>query len=210
MKLPCYLFTGLLLLLLTGCGSAPTAMQEAGTATDVAVPASEQVVQPTAPPSAPSAVFTPLPTSSPEPSPTVPQALLSTVTAAECPVTIANGNAPPGESTFPNIHGNGALWTGLWPNGILRATPDYVQSDGSIDMKFWWWRGPDVRGPLTIEGQRLDVSAPPVQAYIPDGYGDTGFQASGIVFPTEGCWEVTGKAADAELTFVTFVVKDKQ
>jgi hypothetical protein len=72
-------------------------------------------------------------------------------------------------------------------------------------MKFLWWRG--VRGKLTIQGQRLDAPAPPLRADIPGGYGDTGFQATGLIFPTEGCWEVTGKVGESSLTFVTRVVK---
>ncbi len=69
--------------------------------------------------------------------------------------------------------------------------------------KFPWWRA--VHGALTIQGRRLDASAPPLQAIIPEGYGDSGFQASGLIFPTEGCWEVTGKVADQELRFVVAV-----
>ncbi len=64
-------------------------------------------------------------------------------------------------------------------------------------MKFWWWRL--VKGRLTIEGRRLSI--------IPDGYGEIGFQASGLVFPTPGCWEVTGRIGDKSLTFVTLVEK---
>lgn len=28
-----------------------------------------------------------------------------------------------------------------------------------------------------------------------------------LVFPTPGCWEITGRVADSSLTFVTFVEK---
>ena len=31
------------------------------------------------------------------------------------------------------------------------------------------------------------------------------FQATGLIFPTEGCWEVTAKAADSVLSFVVRV-----
>jgi len=72
-------------------------------------------------------------------------------------------------------------------------------------MKFWWWRL--VKGRLTIEGRRLDNPAPPLHSIIPDGYGEIGFQASGLVFPTPGCWEVTGRIGDKSLTFVTLVEK---
>jgi hypothetical protein len=72
-------------------------------------------------------------------------------------------------------------------------------------MKWPWWRG--VKGQLTIEGQRLDASARPLRAHVGSGYGDTGFQASALIFPTPGCWEVTGRVDDASLTFVTRAVQ---
>jgi hypothetical protein len=124
-----------------------------------------------------------------------------------CAVTIPNGNTPPGEHPSPPHHGNGgALWTLLWPEGKVVFAPrsGSVQPDGSLGMKFPWWRG--VRGKLTIEGHRLDAAASPLRAVIPEGYGDSGFQATGIIFPTEGCWEVTGKVGQSSLTFVTLVI----
>ncbi len=124
-----------------------------------------------------------------------------------CPVTISNGSTPPGEQPSPNYHGNDALWTALWPGGEVRINARMVDPDGTLDMKFPWWRGPDAVGPLSIEGRRLDAPAPPLQARIPDGYGSTGFQATGILFPSEGCWEITGRAGNARLTFVTLVIK---
>jgi hypothetical protein len=125
---------------------------------------------------------------------------------ANCPVTLPNGSTPPGEEPIPDHHGNGALWTTLWPEGRVLIPPQMVQPDGSLAMKWGWWRG--VEGQLTVEGRRLDVLlAPPLRAEIAEGYGDTGFQGGGLIFPSEGCWEVTGKAGDAELTFVVLVVK---
>ena len=46
-----------------------------------------------------------------------------------------------------------------------------------------------------------------IRCVPPGGYGETGFQASYVIFPTPGCWEVTGRVADASVTFVTRVVK---
>jgi hypothetical protein len=132
---------------------------------------------------------------------------LSPTVPAACPVTIANGSTPPRERPAAVHHGNGSLWTVLWSNGIILATPQYVAPDGSVDMKFPWWRGLGIHGRLTIEGRRLDAPAAPLRASIPDGYGESGFQATGIIFPTEGCWEVTGRAGSASLTFVTWVVR---
>jgi hypothetical protein len=82
--------------------------------------------------------------------------------------------------------------------------PDDVEADGSLSMKFPWWRGPEVRGALSIAGRERTRSLP-IRADIPDGYGDTGFQATGISFPVEGCYEITGTAGGAALTFVTLV-----
>lgn len=47
--------------------------------------------------------------------------------------------------------------------------------------------------------RRLDASAPSLLAHVPEGYGNAGFQATGIIFPTEACREVTGKVAEASL-----------
>jgi hypothetical protein len=72
-------------------------------------------------------------------------------------------------------HGNTKLWTAMWPGGVIKNDPDYVDKDGSIHMKFGWWRG--VSGRLSIQGRRLDAPGPPLRAEVSDGYGDHGFQA---------------------------------
>ncbi len=122
-----------------------------------------------------------------------------------CPVTEPNGSSPPGQTPSSAYHGNASLWILLWTRGVAVAGPEYVRPDGSVDLKFGWWRG--VEGKLTITGRRIDGVAPPLSAHVPDGYAPSGFQASGIVFPTEGCWEITGMAGGASLIFVVFLVK---
>lgn len=105
-----------------------------------------------------------------------------------------------------SAYGNDVLWVGgLWPNGVITADEGFLGPDGSIGMKFGWWRY--ARGRLEISGRRLDGQAAPAVGDVPDGYGVTGFQASGVSFPTEGCWEVTGAIGDRALSFVTFVLK---
>jgi hypothetical protein len=109
-------------------------------------------------------------------------------TSTACAVTLPNGNPPPGERPGPPFHGVNGLWTTLYEDGKIVFGPAGVGSiepDGSLGVKFWWWRG--VRGGLTIEGRRLDATAPPLRANVPGGYGDMGFQSSGIMFPAEGC-----------------------
>jgi hypothetical protein len=124
-----------------------------------------------------------------------------------CPVTFGNEAAPPGEVPTPDKHGNGRLFTILWPYGTVIADPVYVEPDGSIGMKWPWVRGPGVAGALTVEGKRLNGEAPPLRAEIPEGYGETGFQPTGLFFGTEGCWQITGRVGQDSLTVVTLVIK---
>jgi hypothetical protein len=77
-----------------------------------------------------------------------------------------------------------------------------LDRDGRIGMKFGWWRLVD--GQLVIRAERLD-GVGTAQAYVPDGYGTRGFQASGVSFSTEGCWLVIGTLGTTDLLFVVAV-----
>jgi len=57
---------------------------------------------------------------------------------------------------------------------------------------------------LVITGQRLDANAPSLKSEVPYCY-PTRFQATGVYFPTEGCWEVTAQAEARKLSFVVWV-----
>ncbi|MBI4483752.1 MAG: hypothetical protein HY652_12805 [Acidobacteria bacterium] len=57
---------------------------------------------------------------------------------------------------------------------------------------------------LQVTGRRLDAGAPPLKARIPCCY-PTGFQVTGLFFPTPGCREVIAEASSSELKFVTKV-----
>ena len=130
--------------------------------------------------------------------------------ARHCPVTI--GYPVPRTALWRELlfgsssaYGNRSLWVGaLWPRGVVIITPDDVGPDGRLGMKFGWYRL--TSGFLMISGRRLDAPAPPLSA-ITSGYGLTGFNASGVFFPTEGCWQVTGRVGGTALTFVTFVIR---
>ena len=115
-----------------------------------------------------------------------------------CPVTI--GHPVPHSKYWWNslfgsamAHGNKSLWVGaLWPHGVVIITADNIDSRGYLGMKFGWYRLKS--GFLRITGKRLDAPAPPLQA-ITGGYGMFAFNASDVIFPTEGCWRVTGMSA---------------
>jgi hypothetical protein len=134
-----------------------------------------------------------------------------------CPVTIPTATVPPGAGLGPKgfNFGNARLRAGLyWPKGTLPAGTlqsggsfATLEGDGSISAKVGSWRK---RGMLEVTGQRLDRSAPRLRASVNGAYGDSGFQPSRLLFPTVGCWRVTGSAGRARLTFVVEVTKLKQ
>jgi hypothetical protein len=134
---------------------------------------------------------------------------LTVADAAQCPVSMP-GHAPAGigDRLFGAgaAVGNDDLWVGgLGVDGVILADPRFVEADGSIGWKFGWWRV--ASGSLMITGRRLDADGPALRSTVPDGYGTSGFQASGAYFPTEGCWVVSGSLGASTLTFVTFVLR---
>lgn len=172
---------------------------------------------PATPPRPATAVASPLRTG-PIPSPTSTAAASGAPAVAPSPLTLADAKNCPvttptkapaeiGDRLFGSsvAFGNRDLWVGgLGEDGVILADPRFLQSDGSIGTKFGWWR--TVAGKLTITGRRLDAPAPPAGTSVPAGYGLQGFQSSGVYFPAQGCWEVTGSVGGSELTFVTFVL----
>jgi hypothetical protein len=147
------------------------------------------------------------------------EAVSALSTKEACPVTVPTRTVPrdAGFSAAAFNYGGRHLRAHLgWRNGVLGAgtLPDggsmaTVEPDGSIYTKVGWWRG--LSGELVITGRRLDASAPPLLASSSSiGYGPSGFQPSGLVFPTVGCWKVVGKLPRAKLAFVVKVTEIRQ
>ena len=199
---------GLLSMILIGCSSPADSSQPATSQPASSAPSANTSQPSSAPPSA-NASPTSLPASvvnTQKP----PSTAATGNTPQGCPVTMPNGSVPPGESISPLFYGNTVLWTSLWSQGQVKfgpGNPGEIGSDGSLSIRWSWWRG--VQGNLVIEGKRLDGTAPPLKAIVPDGFGLIGFQTSTLVFPTDGCWQVTGRVGAPSLTFVTLVVQTK-
>lgn len=116
----------------------------------------------------------------------------------DCPVTPTVEDTPPRD---PNAD---AFGSGPWHVAEDRtiwaaAFPLVAGADGN---KVIWIRPAGTE--LEIEGRRIDGDSPPLRAEIPCCY-PTGFQVTGLYFPTGGCWEVTATAGDRRLRFVVEV-----
>jgi hypothetical protein len=119
-----------------------------------------------------------------------------------CPVTVVDGGRG-------GAYRNEALQVILPPKSTFVFAPGgagfVAVSDGALGIKVGWDRLR--KGRLTIEGQRLNGAAAPARASISDGYGDFGFQPMYLIFPTPGCWKITGRVGAASLTVVVAVEK---
>lgn len=96
------------------------------------------------------------------------------------------------------VNKDGSMWASAWWTGA----EDYGLRAGDEGNKVGWFRPEGAT--LEITGRRLDAKAPPLDAHVPCCY-PTRFQATGLIFPTEGCWEVTAQAEDSRLSFVVWV-----
>jgi hypothetical protein len=129
-----------------------------------------------------------------------------------CPVTLTNGYVPAGAP--PSFYGNGRLATAAY--GVITRVPE---ADGSISEKYPWWGAGVPAQPLRIIGRRLELALTPLTvlrvhdgftASVNEGYVEgsprgTRFWASGVTFPTEGCWQLTGAVGPVRLSVVVLV-----
>lgn len=116
-----------------------------------------------------------------------------------------------GVNWFGNWFGTDSLWTLLPPDGIW----------GQGEKTFWFrqewgrygsgqWIPAADTAKLTVTARRLDGQAPPAEVLKANSsYREEDWKAflvGGIKFPTTGCWEVSARYENDELTFVVWVV----
>jgi hypothetical protein len=127
-------------------------------------------------------------------------------TRDSCPLTEPVWIEHPEDSAVQNPPAFGYYYVNedlsIWASARWSEDEEYPLRAGGNGNKMGWFR-PAGRE-LTISGHRLDGDAPPLEAHVPCCY-PTRFQASGVYFPTEGCWEVNAKATESELTFIVWV-----
>jgi hypothetical protein len=126
--------------------------------------------------------------------------------AGSCPVTKPAWVKPPEDPAVDGSPGYGYYYvnedSSIWASAWWNEAKEYQLRASKEGVKLGWFRPEGAT--LEITGQRLDGQAPPLDAHIPCCY-PTRFQATGLAFPTEGCWQVTAKADDSVLSFVVEV-----
>jgi hypothetical protein len=109
--------------------------------------------------------------------------------------------------------GTERLWTALPVTGTWRGLGHYTPDDPTFRQKLAFWRrGYDPHAHplpnLKVSGRRIDAAAEPLQSDERANGSWTKndqFIMTGINFPTTGCWEITGRFDNDELTFVIWV-----
>ena len=117
-----------------------------------------------------------------------------------CPVTPYADELPPD----PNI----ASFSRWWYHGDriwFALAPPYEGRwyAGEPALKVLWYS--EVAGELRVTGKRLDAEGA-LSAEVPAGYDDVGYQASSILVPEPGCWEITGSVGEQTLRVVADVL----
>lgn len=133
-----------------------------------------------------------------------------------CPTSTPNHVTPPAALEHYIDPASSFYMSGIWvtlpPDGRLYLSlEDLVAKDGELAnwraTKLPWTRGEGVVGPLIVTGQRLDGDAPLAFDIAFDSqYGSMGFTPVSLVFPSPGCWQITGKVGDRTNTLTLEVV----
>jgi hypothetical protein len=196
-KLYCFLITFVLISLTTGCASEAAAQPEQVQALEN--PASTDLPQ----------KLTPIETPTSEVVPHDPP--------ASCPITVPQDPpfvppAPYDSMGFEGEfwYGTNSLWTAVRQNGIWEALPH--NPEGYTQKVFWWRDGyvwtEEPEPALTVTGERLDAPAPPLHVSDATNASASDIGSAmlvGVDMPTLGCWKITGKYGEAELSFVVWV-----
>ena len=135
----------------------------------------------------------------------------------DCPITVPQD--PPFVPPPPYDHlgfdgefwyGSNALWTAVRRNGTWEGLSH--NSSGYTQKVFWWREGYDrekePEPPLVVTAERVDGKAPPGKTSKATNAFSSDIGTAmlvGVDLPTPGCWKITGKYRDAELSFVVWV-----
>lgn len=135
---------------------------------------------------------------------------------AVCPVTLPNDRRPPARldpfEPGDAVHYEDGIWVTIPPDGDLVLGKDneigYGKLQGWRTMTVTWMRADGVEGWVIVSGERLDEPSdlsPRTPLSPQRQYVQAGFVKTGIAFPSEGCWQLTGTVGDHKITWVVDV-----
>ena len=158
------------------------------------------------------------PISAPEKTePTITPEVVSHNPPASCPVTVPQDPAfiPPAPYDKLGVkgyfwYGSSSLWAELPADAVWYSLPHNPEG---YTQKIVWWRDgymwdQEPEPKLVVTGKRLDANASPLNVSNANGVyaSDMGSAMMvGVDIPMLGCWNITGKYKDAELSFVVWV-----
>lgn len=123
-----------------------------------------------------------------------------------CPVTEPVWAKPPADAAVQGSSAFGYYFVNadrsIWASAWWASQTDNPLRGREEGIKVGWFR--PAGATLQITGQRIDAQAAPLEAHVPCCY-PTRFQATGLFFPSAGCWTVKAKADTSELDFVVWV-----
>jgi len=149
--------------------------------------------------------------------PTAVPEVVSKSPPASCPVTTPQNPTFVPPAPYDSLgfdgefwYGSNSLWTAIRQNGTWEALPH--NPEGYAQKVFWWRDGyvwnEEPEPNLIVTSERLDASAPPlIASKATNAYASDIGSAMlvGVDLPTLGCWQITGRYGEAELSFVVWV-----
>lgn len=123
----------------------------------------------------------------------------------ECPLTpvhVAKGAIP--GTAWRDPFGSGTVWYKSEDNQLWAMTDASWRAGKSVRNKVPMLKPKGAH--VEVTGTRLDGDGQ-LTALVGDGYPDD-FQASVLMFPSPGCWEIEARAGDSLLRFVVYVYRD--
>jgi hypothetical protein len=194
-------------LVLAGCGlPRHAALADARAARP---PAIARAAMPTAA-SDQSAAFSPTAASHTSAAPEAPPPACAVTRPPDPPFTPPSPYSPSAPGTGAFWYGAESLWTVVPASGVWSGLP---HNDDGYTQKVLWWRAgyswtEEPQPDLAVRGRRLDAPAPPLRVSAATNAYARDIQSAmlvGVDFPTLGCWEISGRYAGAELSFVVWV-----
>ena len=108
-----------------------------------------------------------------------------------------------------SVYYEDGIWVSIPDDGLLELSAAQSVSFGELQgwrtETFTWLREEGVEGFIVVSGERLDEESdlqPQTPLSPQRQYVQVGWVETGIAFPDEGCWEVTGTVGHHSITWV--------